>query len=82
VLVSANLYRWDVDADPGAADRIAGLGLAEVTLAAAYHGVRAVTPSIPAPDRDQGSLGLLPHRRDPLAWRAAAPGRGWPGRFF
>ena len=47
MLVSANLYPWDVDADPAAADRIAGLGLAEVTLAAAYHGVRAVTPFHP-----------------------------------
>ncbi len=42
--LAANLYPWDVDGDPAAAGRIAGLGLTEVTLAAAYHAVRAVTP--------------------------------------
>jgi hypothetical protein len=47
VLVSANLYPWDVDGDPAAASRIAGLGLSQVTLAAAYHAVRAVTPFHP-----------------------------------
>jgi hypothetical protein len=47
VLVAGNLYPWDVDGDPGAADRIAGLGLDEVVLAAAYHGVRALTPFHP-----------------------------------
>jgi len=43
----ANLYPWDVNGDPAAADRIAGLGLTGVTLAAAYHAVRAVTPFHP-----------------------------------
>jgi hypothetical protein len=47
VLISANLYPWDVDGDPAAVDRIAGLGLSRVTLAAAYHAVRAVTPFHP-----------------------------------
>ena len=47
VRVSAYLYPWDVDGDPTAADRIAGLGLDGVTLAAAYHAVRAVTPFHP-----------------------------------
>ena len=41
------LYPWDVIDDPGAAERIAGLGLDSITLAAAYHGVRAVTPVHP-----------------------------------
>ena len=45
--IGAYLYPWDVDGDPAAADRIAGLGLTEVTLAAAYHAVRAVTPFHP-----------------------------------
>jgi hypothetical protein len=45
--VSAYLYPWDVDGDPTAIDRIAGLGLDGVTLAAAYHAVRAVTPFHP-----------------------------------
>lgn len=43
----ANLYPWDIDGDPAAADRIASLGLAGVTLAAAYHAVRAITPFHP-----------------------------------
>ncbi|MGE5137500.1 MAG: hypothetical protein ACM32E_31950, partial [Gemmatimonadota bacterium] len=43
----ANLYPWDIDGDPAAADRIAGLGLTGVTLAASYHAVRAVTPFHP-----------------------------------
>lgn len=47
MLVAAYLYPWDVDDDPAAADRIAGLGLDEVVLAAAYHAVRAVTPFHP-----------------------------------
>jgi hypothetical protein len=40
--VSAYLYPWDVDGDPAAADRIAGLGVTEVSLAAVYHAVRTV----------------------------------------
>jgi hypothetical protein len=47
VRAGAYLYPWDVDGDPAAADRIAGLGLAGVSLAAAYHAVRAVTPFHP-----------------------------------
>jgi hypothetical protein len=47
VRIGAYLYPWDVDGDPAAADRIAGLGLTEITLAAAYHAVRAVTPFHP-----------------------------------
>jgi hypothetical protein len=41
------LYPWDVDGDPAAPERIAGLGAQEVVLAAAYHSVRAVTPFHP-----------------------------------
>jgi hypothetical protein len=70
VLVSANLYPWDVDADPGAADRIAGLGLAEVTLAAAYHGVRAVTPFHPR-HRIVTREAAVYYRTSPARWRAA-----------
>jgi hypothetical protein len=70
VLVSANLYPWDVDADPGAADRIAGLGLAEVTLAAAYHGVRAVTPFHPR-HRIVTREASVYYRTDVARWRGA-----------
>lgn len=79
--VSAYLYPWDVDGDPAAAARIAGLGMNEVSLAAAYHAVRAVTPFHPrhrivtrdaavyyrpAAERWRGSL-LRPAEPDPAA---------------
>jgi hypothetical protein len=41
------LYPWDVDGDPDGPERIAGLGVQDVVLAAAYHSVRAVTPFHP-----------------------------------
>ena len=41
------LYPWDVDGDPDGPNRIAGLGVKDVVLAAAYHSVRAVTPFHP-----------------------------------
>ncbi|GGW18697.1 hypothetical protein GCM10018980_58830 [Streptomyces capoamus] len=44
---SAFVYPWDVDGDPGAPARIAGLGVEQVTLAAAYHSTRALTPRHP-----------------------------------
>ncbi|THA73598.1 hypothetical protein E6R60_23540 [Streptomyces sp. A0642] len=45
---SVFLYPWDVVGDPGAAERVAGLGVQQVTLAAAYHSTRALTPRHPA----------------------------------
>jgi hypothetical protein len=68
--VSANLYPWDVDGDPAAADRIAGLGLNEVTLAAAYHSVRAVTPHHPR-HRIVTRDAAVYYRMDPGRWRAS-----------
>ncbi|MFJ4470335.1 hypothetical protein ACIP2X_23070 [Streptomyces sp. NPDC089424] len=44
---SAFLYPWDVNGDPGAPARIAALGVDQVTLAAAYHSTRALTPRHP-----------------------------------
>ena len=44
---SAALYPWDVVGDPQAAGRIRALGVATVSLAAAYHGVRGLTPHHP-----------------------------------
>ncbi|WP_330340784.1 hypothetical protein [Streptomyces sp. NBC_00557] len=44
---SAFVYPWDVNGDPEAPARIAGLGVAQVTLAAAYHSTRALTPRHP-----------------------------------
>ncbi|MFI0236888.1 hypothetical protein [Streptomyces sp. NPDC016845] len=45
--VSAFVYPWDVNGDPDAARRIADLGVQQVTLAAAYHSTRALTPRHP-----------------------------------
>jgi hypothetical protein len=70
VLVSANLYPWDVDGDPGAADRIAGLGLSQVTLAAAYHAVRAVTPFHPR-HRIVTRDAAVYYRPDAARWRCS-----------
>ncbi|MES9505900.1 hypothetical protein ABWJ92_05740 [Streptomyces sp. NPDC000609] len=44
---SAFLYPWDVIGDPDAATRVADLGVQQVTLAAAYHSTRALTPRHP-----------------------------------
>ncbi|MEU5099643.1 hypothetical protein [Streptomyces sp. NPDC020996] len=44
---SAFVYPWDVNGDPAAAGLVAGLGVAQVTLAAAYHSTRALTPRHP-----------------------------------
>ncbi|NGN69291.1 hypothetical protein G5C51_36070 [Streptomyces sp. A7024] len=44
---SAFLYPWDVVGDPAAAERIAELGVDQVTLASAYHSTRALTPRHP-----------------------------------
>ena len=83
--VSAYLYPWDVDGDPAAADRIAGLGVTEVSLAAAYHAVRAVTPFHPA-QRIVTQDAAVYYRPDPAQWRGAAlrpvdPGDGAAGSF-
>ncbi|MGW3414249.1 hypothetical protein [Streptomyces sp. NPDC000888] len=44
---SAFVYPWDVNGDPEAAGRIAGLGVRQATLASAYHSTRALTPRHP-----------------------------------
>lgn len=45
---SAFLYPWDIVGDPDAAARVAALGVQQVTLAAAYHSTRALTPRHPS----------------------------------
>lgn len=67
----AHAYPWDLLGDPAAADRIAGLGVDAVALAAAYHTVRAATPLHPRHrlvDARHSAL-YLPVR--PQAWRGA-----------
>jgi hypothetical protein len=73
VPAGAYLYPWDVDGDPAAPDRIAGLGLTGVTLAAAYHAVRAVTPFHPG-HRIVTRDAAVYYRTDPSRWRAGQSG--------
>jgi hypothetical protein len=87
VRTGAYLYPWDVDGDPAAADRLAGLGLTGVTLAAAYHAVRAVTPHHPGHRIVTRDAGIY-FQPDPARWRdarlrpvGAAPGDDGPGAF-
>jgi hypothetical protein len=45
--VATYVYPWDVVGDPAAPELLAGLGIDHVTLAAFYHGTRALTPRHP-----------------------------------
>jgi hypothetical protein len=71
VRAGAYLYPWDVDGDPAAADRVASLGLAGVSLAAAYHAVRAVTPFHPG-HRIVTRDAAVYYQPDPARWSGAA----------
>ncbi|MFE7839666.1 hypothetical protein ACFU53_27510 [Streptomyces sp. NPDC057474] len=67
---STFVYPWDVNGDPAAAERIAGLGVRQATLASAYHSTRALTPR-------------HPRQRIVTAEHAAVlypPGARWEGR--
>ncbi|MGW0946730.1 hypothetical protein ACWD4O_29870 [Streptomyces sp. NPDC002623] len=67
---STFVYPWDVTGDPEAPARIAALGVEQVTLAAAYHSTRALTPR-------------HPHHRIVTAEHAAVlypPDDRWEGR--
>jgi hypothetical protein len=44
----AYVYPWDIVGDPSAPDRLAGLGVDAIALAAGYHSTRAATPYHPA----------------------------------
>jgi hypothetical protein len=81
--LTANLYPWDVDGDPAAAERIAGLGVPGVTLAAAYHAVRAVTPFHPR-HRIVTADAAVYYQADPARWRGLRlrpPEAPAPGSF-
>ncbi|MEV6938732.1 hypothetical protein AB0N19_31035, partial [Streptomyces sp. NPDC051132] len=67
---SAFVYPWDVVGDPEAPERLAGLGVEQVTLAAAYHSTRALTPRHPR------------HRVVTAEYAAVLypPGTRWAGR--
>ncbi|MEU6781007.1 hypothetical protein ABZ912_17535 [Nonomuraea angiospora] len=44
----AYVYPWDIVGDPSAPERLAGLGVEAVALAASYHSTRAATPYHPS----------------------------------
>lgn len=68
------LYPWDVEDDPAAAERVASLGVDSVTLAAAYHAVRAATPRHPRHRVVTVPAALhLPVREDVWAGRRLRP---------
>jgi hypothetical protein len=47
IAVTGHAYPWDVAGDPAFVERVAELGLTDVSLAAAYHSARAATPLHP-----------------------------------
>jgi hypothetical protein len=66
---SAFLYPWDVVGDPAAADRVAALGVRQVTLAAAYHSTRALTPRHPGHRVVTAEHAAVLYPPDPKRWR-------------
>ncbi|MFD5328707.1 hypothetical protein [Streptomyces sp. NPDC127092] len=83
----AFLYPWDVDGDPDAPARLADLGLAQVTLAAAYHSTRALTPRHPRHRIVTAGYAAVLYPPDPERWRGRAlapyPAGDWaPGDAY
>lgn len=74
---SAFVYPWDVLGDPAAAARIADLGVQQVTLAAAYHSTRALTPRHPAHRVVTAEHAAVLYPQDPSRW-ADRPLRPYP----
>ncbi|MFJ9418524.1 hypothetical protein ACIRPT_30865 [Streptomyces sp. NPDC101227] len=69
---AAFLYPWDVVGDPGAAERLAGLGVQQVTLAAAYHSTRALTPRHPRHRIVTARHAAVLYPPDPARWAGRA----------
>lgn len=75
-------YPWDVVGDPAAAGRIRDLGFDDVTIAAAYHSVRAATPRHPRHRViDAEAATYFPVRDPAWAGRRLTPleGSAWAG---
>ncbi|ANW20793.1 hypothetical protein [Streptomyces clavuligerus] len=84
---SVFLYPWDVNGDPGAASRIAALGVQQVTLAAAYHSTRALTPRHPRHRIVTAEYASVLYEPDPERWagrrlRPYPAGEWAPGDAF
>ncbi|WP_405740789.1 hypothetical protein OG422_06640 [Streptomyces sp. NBC_01525] len=69
---AAFLYPWDVAGDPGAAPRLADLGIRQVTLAAAYHSTRALTPRHPHHRVVTARHSAVLYPPDPKRWAGRA----------
>lgn len=69
---SAFVYPWDVVGDPRAAERIAGLGVRQVTLASAYHSTRALTPRHPRHRIVTASHAAVLYPMDDSRWEGRA----------
>ncbi|MFI8516295.1 hypothetical protein ACIGEZ_00480 [Streptomyces sp. NPDC085481] len=68
----AFVYPWDVNGDPAAAGRLAGLGLDQVTLASAYHSTRALTPRHPRHRIVTASHAAVLYPPDAARWQGHA----------
>ncbi|GAA0600298.1 hypothetical protein [Streptomyces crystallinus] len=84
---SAFLYPWDVIGDPDAPARIADAGVAQVTLAAAYHSTRALTPHHPRHRVVTAEYAAVLYPLDERRWSGAAlrpyaAGRWAPGDAY
>lgn len=77
VRAGAFVYPWDVDGDPAAPGLLAELGIAQVTLAAAYHSTRALTPRHPAHRIVTAEHAAVLYPPDPDRW-AGRPLRPYP----
>jgi len=73
--ITVHAYPWDVLGDPEAVDRLRGIGADDVTVAAAYHSVRAATPRHPRHMLVTAAHAALYRPVRPQAWagRAVAP---------
>lgn len=65
----AYVYPWDVVGDPKAPQRLADLGLTRVTLAAAHHPVRAVSPLHPRRRITAVPYAAVYHPLDDRRWK-------------
>ncbi|MCH6159614.1 hypothetical protein [Streptomyces marispadix] len=69
---AAFLYPWDVVGDPDAVPRLLSLGVRQVTLASAYHSVRALTPRHPGRRIVTARHSAVLYPPDPARWTGRA----------
>lgn len=67
--LGVNLYPWDVAGAPETPEWIAGLGADRVTLAAAYHTVRALSPRHPRRKVVTATHSAVYYRPDRVHWQ-------------